>query len=45
MKTARKSKKTSFRANASFNAKLTTARIATARQKNLKMSTARIIKN
>ncbi len=35
----------SFRADASFTPKWTTARIATAQQKHWKMSTARIIKN
>jgi hypothetical protein len=35
----------SFQADASFRPKWTTARIATARQKHWKMSTALIIKN
>jgi hypothetical protein len=45
MKTAQKSKKRHFEQMQVLMRKLTTARIATARQKNLKMSTARIIKN
>ncbi len=45
MKTARKSKKDGFRADACFRPKWSTARIGTARQKHWKMSTARIIRN
>ncbi len=45
MKTARKSKKVAFRADASFRPKWSTARIGTAQQKHWKMSTARIIRN